>query len=123
MIILVPKDSSLQELFNGILSSYISSIVAEISLYISYNIKPLRNKKVEFYFSNFHTVPPRGFLRTFFCHSGDNKETKSVEFAFVAISVRLTHIMTVLLFGASRLSLVQNTLSSNIWWQLRLSDS
>ena len=55
---LVSKDSSLQELFNGILSYYISSIIAEISLYISYNIKPLRSKKVDFYFSDFNTVPP-----------------------------------------------------------------
>ena len=47
MIILVSKDSSLQEHFNGILSFYINSIVAEISLYISYNIKSLRSKKVD----------------------------------------------------------------------------
>ena len=29
-------------------------------------------------------------LGLFFCHLGHNKETKSVEFAFVAVSVRVT---------------------------------
>ena len=48
-------------------------------------------------FSDFHNVPPQGFLRTFFlAFRPYNKETKSHKFAFVVISVRLAHIMTVL---------------------------
>ena len=35
--------------------------------------------------------PQEDSLRLFCCHRGHNEETKSVEFAFVAISLRLTH--------------------------------
>ena len=35
--------------------------------------------------------PQEDSLRLFCCHRGHNEETKSVEFAFVAICLRLTH--------------------------------
>ena len=44
--------------------------------------------------SDFHNVPPGRFLKTFLLHRGHNEETKSVEFAFVAICLRLTHIFS-----------------------------
>ena len=44
----------------------------------------------------FQDFPPGISLRTFFCHWGHIQESKSVEFAFVAICWRSSDILTVL---------------------------
>ena len=45
---------------------------------------------------NFTLFPHEDSLGLFFCHFGYDKETKSVEFIYVAVCVKLTYIMTVL---------------------------
>ncbi|ORU94599.1 MAG: hypothetical protein A6F71_09380 [Cycloclasticus sp. symbiont of Poecilosclerida sp. M] len=50
----------------------------------------------------FQDLPPKGFLRTFILSM---RETKSVEFAFVAICVRSFHKMPVLKAGKMELTI------------------
>ena len=95
LIILVPKVFSIKRLSNGILTFGLDSILAEISQ-CNHTCIALTIKKVGRLFQWTSHCPPWGFLRTFFCHWGYYKETKSVEFVYVAVCMRLTHLMTVL---------------------------
>ena len=53
--------------------------------------------------------PQEDSLRLFCCHRGHNEETKSVEFAFVAICLRLTH------HNDCTTSRMQNWKELNVW--------
>ena len=71
MLILIPKCCSCKELSNDILSFGISSIQAKIKPKHQKYLHLILTEIVVLHFSDFHTLPPRGFLRTFFSGNKD----------------------------------------------------
>ena len=67
----------------------------------------------------FTMFPQEDSLRFFCCHRGHNEETKSVEFAFVAICLRLTHHNDCTIKGIMAISLSKANFSLTLSTVLR----